>query len=94
MIFKRKEKIVPLKTSKPIMSTPIHMDDKTVIPIHYIDVEVYDLKFPNLFGSIKSKGVIVIENEETTFLSLDDTLELNDLLKTIPELEETLTKNK
>ncbi|MBI9013697.1 MAG: hypothetical protein JEZ08_15795 [Clostridiales bacterium] len=93
MIFKRKEKKVPLKTSKAVMTTPIHIDDKIVIPIHYINVEVFDLKFPNLFGSIQSKGVVVIDNHESTFLSLDDTLELNDLVNTIPELEKALTQN-
>ncbi len=94
MIFKHKEKTVPLKTSKPVMATPIHVDDKIVIPIHFINIEVFDLKFPNIFGSIQSKGVIVIDNQESTFLSLDDTLELSDLVNTIPELEETLTQNK
>jgi len=93
MIFRRKKNI-PLKTSKPIMATPIHIDDKIVIPIHYIDIEVLDLKFPNLFGKIESKGFVVVENDENTFLSLDETLTLNDLINNIPELEEVLTNKK
>lgn len=93
MIFKRK-KIRPLKTSKPIMATPICIDDKTVIPIHYINIEVLDLKFPNLFGKIESKGFVVVENDDSTFLSLDETLTLKDLINNIPELDKILTTPK
>lgn len=94
MILKRKGKTESLRTSKSVMTTPIHIDDKIVIPIHCINVEIFDLKFPNIHGSIQSKGVIVLDNQDSTFLSLDDTLELNDLVNTIPGLEKTLTQNK
>jgi len=93
MIFKSKRK-TPLKTAKPIMAKPIVVNNKTVIPIHYIDVEVYDLKFPNLFGSIESKGAIIVEDEDIRFISLDTMMNLNDLMQSIPELKETLGKTK
>lgn len=93
MIFKRKNK-VPLKTSKHIMAPPIQVDDKLIIPIHHIDVQVFDIKFPNLFGSIESKGCIIVENNESHLLSLDATLELNELIENIPGLEETLNQQK
>ena len=84
-MFKKK-----LQTSKPIMSNPITIENKTFIPISYIDITILDLKNPSIYGTVDSKGVVVIEEGEHHFLKVDEDYDLENAIDSIPELQEIL----
>ena len=78
------------KTSKPVASDPIHINNKTFIPISFIDVTILDVKYPTIYGSVDSKGVVVIDDDKHEFLKIDETFDLNDNLEDLPELKKMI----
>lgn len=82
----QKEKVY--ETSKPVMLDPIHLKEKTIIPIVHIDVTILDLKYANIYGRVDSKGIVIIEDDDERVLSLDETYNLEEVIKDMPELRE------
>lgn len=78
------------KTSKPIASDPIHINNKTFIPIGFIDVTILDIKYPTVYGTVDSKGIVVIDDDKHEFLPIDENFDLNDNLEDLPELKKII----
>lgn len=74
------------KTSKPVISDPIHIGNKTLIPISYIDITILDVKNPSMYGTADSKGVIVLEEDKYQLLKVDEDYDFDEAIKGIPAL--------
>ena len=89
-MFKKKQ----LKTSKLIMSDPIHINNKILIPISYINITILDKGLSSIYGTIDSKAVVVIENDNYHLLHICENDDLEEAIKLIPDFQDQLTQLK
>lgn len=76
------------QTSKPILSNPIHLKNKVIIPVCFVNVTSHRI---STFGCIDTKGIVIIENQHCNWLPLDESFELDHHLKQLPELQKILS---
>lgn len=86
-LFKKlKRKFHSYSTSENIALEPLHILNKILIPLQHVEFDTINTGDVTLFGKVEPIGFVQIENNRITLLSIDQTLNLDELIKNIPEL--------
>lgn len=87
-MFRKKE---TCEFSKCLAAKTIYTKDKAFIPIQEVNLNILDGDSA-IFGTIESQGILMIDGHTVKLFSEDKNIDLELLIKDIPELKETVQK--